>query len=270
MFPNVKIMNAIFEPLFRSPRFLFSVILLSFLFSLLSSPASVAQIEDANQLVLVVSPTWNSNFGTMYLFERDEDGWTQYNIPWRVSLADSGLAWGIGLHTIPAGEREKVEGDRRSPAGVFELGDFFGYDSIPPPHIRYPYRQATKLLHCVDDTSSVFYNSFVGEDQVVKDSAGRLPWKSSETMRLDSLDYKYGIIVRHNPNALPGKGSCIFLHVGRFDSSATSGCTSMDEKKILFLMQWLDPVKHPRLVQLPAEAFRRYLIDWDLPLLLKN
>jgi L,D-peptidoglycan transpeptidase YkuD (ErfK/YbiS/YcfS/YnhG family) len=89
-------------------------------------------------------------------------------------------------------------------------------------------------------------------------------------MRLDSSDYKYGIVVRHNPRALRGKGSCIFLHVSRFDSSTTSGCTAMDEKRILFLMQWLDPAKNPRLVQLPAEAFRKYLIDWDLPLLSKN
>ena len=247
-----------------------STILISFLLSLISCSTAVAQIEDANQLILVVAPTWNSNFGTMYLFERDGDGWMQRNIPWRVSLADSGLAWGIGLHRIPAGEREKVEGDHRSPAGVFELGDFFGYDSFPPPRILFPYRQATKMLHCIDDTGSVFYNTFVGEDQVVRDSSGKLPWKSSETMRLDSLDYKYGIVVLHNPRALPGKGSCIFLHVSRFDSSATSGCTAMSENRILFLMQWLDPAKHPRLVQLPAAAFRRYLIDWDLPLLLKN
>ena len=270
MSPNVKTMSRLFEPIHRHPQMPPVAILFSFLLFLISSPATVAQIEDANQLVLVVAPTWNSNFGTMYLFERDGDGWMQRNIPWRVSLADSGLAWGIGLHRIPVGEREKVEGDRRTPAGVFELGDFFGYDSMPPPRIRFPYRQATKVLHCVDDTVSVFYNSFVGENQVLRDSTGKLPWRSSEIMRLDSSDYKYGIVVRHNPRALPGKGSCIFLHVSRVDGSATSGCTAMNEDRILLLMQWLDPAKHPRLVQLPAVAFRRYLIDWDLPLLLKN
>jgi len=270
MSPNVKAFGFSVFPSPMNPGHSRSLILFSFLFPLLCSSPCIAQIEDANQLVLVVAATWNSNSGTMYLFERDGDGWMQYNIPWRVSLADSGLAWGIGLHKVPEGERTKVEGDRRSPAGVFEFGNFFGYDSLPPPGIKFPYRQATKVLHCVDDTGSVFYNSLVGEDEVIRDSSGRLPWKSSELMRLDSADYKYGIIVRHNPRAIPGKGSCIFLHVGRRDSSSTSGCTSMDESKILFLMQWLDPRKHPRLVQLPADAFRRYLIDWDLPLLLKN
>lgn len=244
------------------------VILLSSLF-LLASPG-FAQIETANQLVLVVAPEWNSKTGTMYLFDRSDQGWSQYNVPWQVTLGDSGLAWGIGIHTNPPNDRLKIEGDHRSPAGVFELGEFFGYDSIPPPGIRYPYRQATKAVHCVDDTGSLFYNSFIGENQVVRDSAGRLPWKSSEVMRLDSVDYKYGIVVRHNPRAIPGKGSCIFLHLMRADSSATSGCTAMGEDIMLFLMQWLDPEKHPLFVELPAVTFRKYLLDWNLPLLLKK
>jgi len=266
MSPNVKMIFP--RPVTRTlmPRRLFS--LFSSLF-ILSLPLT-AQIEGSNQLVLVVAPTWNSTTGMLYLFERDTDGWMQYYVPWRVTLADSGLAWGIGLHKNPPGERTKVEGDRRSPAGVFEFGDFFGYDSTPPPGIRYRYVQTTRLLHCVDDTGSVFYNSFVGEDQVVRDSVGRLPWKSSERMGLDSVDYRYGIVIRHNPASIPGKGSCIFLHVNRSDSSSTSGCTAMEEDHMLFLMQWLDPAKHPRFVQLPAETFHRFLIDWDLPLLLKN
>ncbi|MGA7159440.1 MAG: L,D-transpeptidase family protein [Bacteroidota bacterium] len=241
--------------------------LFSFLFFL---PHAAAQIENADQLVLVVAPDWNSNFGSMYLFNRTDEGWLQYNIPWKVMLADSGLAWGIGLHTNPPGERVKVEGDRRSPAGVFELGDFFGYDSLPPPGIHFPYRQATKLLHCIDDTSSVFYNSFIGENEVKRDSTGGLPWRSSEVMKMDSIYYKYGIVIRHNPHSIPGKGSCIFLHVIGVDSSATSGCTAMSEQNLLFLMQWLDPEERPLIVQLPAPAFRKYLLDWNLPLLLKN
>jgi len=229
-----------------------------------------AQIEHAGQLVFVISPDWSSTTGLMYLFNRTPDGWIQYNVPWKVFLADSGLAWGIGLHTIPPGERKKVEGDRRSPAGIFELGDFFGYDSVPPAGIRFPYQRATKTLHCIDDTGSVFYNSLVSENEVNRDSAGKLPWRSSEVMKMDSAFYKYGIVVKHNPHSIPGKGSCIFLHIVGSDSSATSGCTAMGETNLLFLMQWLDPDMHPLLVQIPASAFREYLLEWNLPLLLKN
>jgi len=266
MFLNVK------KP-YRSPfsemKFISSILILLPSFFSLSSVAQ-AQIESAGQLVLVVAPDWNAKTGTMYLFDRTDQGWSQYNVPWKVVLGDSGLAWGVGVHTNPLNERLKKEGDHRSPAGVFELGEFFGYDSTPPPGIRFPYRQATKIIHCVDDTGSLFYNSFVGENQVVRDSAGRFPWKSSEVMRLDSSDYKYGIVVRHNPRAIPGKGSCIFLHLMTADSSATTGCTAMGEANMLFLMQWLDPDKHPLFVELPAAAFREYLLNWSLPLLQKK
>jgi L,D-peptidoglycan transpeptidase YkuD (ErfK/YbiS/YcfS/YnhG family) len=266
MFPNVKKSDR--HPLSEMKFLYFILILISYLFSL--SSVAQAQIESAGQLVLVVAPEWNSKTGTMYLFDRTDEGWSQYNVPWKVILGDSGLAWGIGIHTNPANDRVKIEGDHRSPAGVFELGEFFGYDSTPPPRIRFPYRQATKAVHCVDDTGSLFYNSFIGENQVVRDSAGKLPWKSSEAMRLDSVDYKYGIVVRHNPRAIPGKGSCIFLHLMRADSSATTGCTAMGEDNMLFLMQWLDPEKHPLFVELPAATFREYLLNWNLPLLLKK
>ena len=161
----------------------FTVFLLS-LFPVVSP--CTAQIENAGQLVFVVTPDWNSTTGLMYLFDRTGDGWMQYNVPWKVVVADSGLAWGIGLHAIPPGERKKAEGDHRSPAGIFELGDFFGYDSVPPPGIRFPYQHATKALHCVDDTGSVFYNSLISENEVKRDSMGRLPWKSSEVMKMDS------------------------------------------------------------------------------------
>lgn len=266
MFSNVK---KPYRHLLSGMKFLyFILILLSSLLSL--SSVAHAQIESAGQLVLVVAPEWNATTGTMYLFDRTDQGWSQYNVPWKVILGDSGLAWGIGIHTNPPNDRLKIEGDHRSPAGVFELGEFFGYDSIPPPGIRYSYRQATKTVHCVDDTGSLFYNSFVGENQVVRDSVGRPPWKSSEVMRLDSVDYKYGIVVRQNPRAIPGKGSCIFLHLMRADSSATTGCTAMGEDNMLFLMQWLDPEKHPLFVELPGVTFRKYLLDWNLPLLLKK
>ncbi len=267
MLPKVKMnyLNINTRTLLNSRRLIF--FLLSFLLSL---NLSNAQIETSGQLILVVAPDWNSNFGSLYMFDRTDTSWQQYNVPWKVMLGDSGLAWGIGLHSNPPNMRLKREGDRRSPAGVFELGEFFGYDSLPPPRIRYPYRHATKGLHCVDDTASVFYNSFIGEGEVVRDSLGKLPWRSSEVMRLDSGDYKYGIVVLHNPRAIPGKGSCIFLHLNSFDSAATTGCTAMNEPNMLFLMEWLDPVQHPLLVQLPAAMFRKYLLEWNLPIPSKN
>ncbi len=225
-------------------------------------------IDQSKQLVVVVAKDWNTDNGQLYLFEQnDSNEWSQTAGPWNVMLGDSGLAWGVGLYDNPPGERQKREGDHRSPAGVFELGDFFGYDSIPPTGVRFPYHYATKTLHCVDDTGSVFYNSLVDESQVIRDSAGHLPWNSSEVMRLDSVDYKYGIVVKHNPRAIPGMGSCIFLHLNSYSHSPTVGCTAMEEDQMLQLMRWLDPEKYPLLVQLPVDAYYARLTNWNLPVL---
>ena len=154
----------------------------------------------------------------------------QYNVPWKVTLADSGLAWGLGLHRILRASGKKWKETAALPQAYLSWEIFSDTILVPPAGIHFPYRQATKLLHCVDDTGSVFYNSFVGENEVKRDSAGRFPWRSSEAMKMDSIDYKYGIVVKHNPHSIPGKGSCIFLHVIGFDSLATSGCTAMGEK----------------------------------------
>ncbi len=239
-----------------------------FLLLVFMSSTLLAQIDQSRQLIVVVAKNWDADNGQLYLFERNESNeWIQTAGPWNVMLGDSGLAWGAGLYADPPDERQKIEGDHRSPAGVFELGDFFGYDSIPPAGIKFPYHYATKTLHCVDDTGSVFYNSLVDESQVVRDSAGRLPWNSSEVMRLDSVDYKYGIVVKHNPQAIPGLGSCIFLHLNSYSHAPTVGCTAMDEDKMLQLMHWLNPEKYPLLIQLPFDSYIAHLADWDLPLL---
>ena len=232
--------------------------------------SAIAQIETTKQLIIAVAPDWNSTTGTMYLFEMSNDGWIQSNMPWKVNFGDSGLVWAEGIHENPDGVRMKVEGDHRSPAGVFELGDIYGYGAEAPSGVTYPYHQSTRTLHAVDDRNSVFYNSLVDENDVVRDSTGHLPWKSSEHMVIDSVDYKFTIPVRMNPQAIPGKGSCIFLHLESISAPATLGCTSMAEPNMIFLMQWLNLEKKPLLVQLPKAEFMKYLVEWHLPVPSRN
>ena len=232
--------------------------------------SAIAQIETSQQLIIAVAPDWNSTTGTMYLFEMSNDGWIQSNMPWKVNFGDSGLAWAEGLHENPDGVRMKAEGDHRSPAGVFELGAIYGYGSEAPTGVAYPYHQSTRTLHAVDDGNSVFYNSLVDEMDVVRDSVGRLPWKSSELMVIDSIDYKFAMPVRMNPHTVPGKGSCIFIHLERLSAPATLGCTSMAEPNMIFLMQWLNSEKKPLLVQLPKTEFAKYLMEWQLPVPSRN
>jgi D-alanyl-D-alanine dipeptidase len=174
-------------------------------------------------------------------------------------LGKGGLAWGRGLHGEPPGEPSKREGDGRAPAGAFTLGPAFGKAAAAPAGAHLPYLTATETLECVDDGKSRHYNELL-------DAKGGRDWTSSEQMlRKDAL-YDLGFVVLHNTSpAVPGAGSCIFVHVWRGPGQPTVGCTSMARSSLDEVVAWLDPAAAPVLVQLPDAEYARLREPWGLP-----
>lgn len=221
-----------------------------------------SQISSAQKLIITVTDDWNSNKGTLYLFDRTTDGWKKQRTEISISFGENGLAWGEGVHPKETGAYQKTEGDRRSPAGIFELDSvLYGLEHSAPEGVRYPYRALTELTRCVDDTNSQLYNRVVEEDSLKKD------WSSAEKMGAVAPDYKYVLVIKHNPLREKGKGSCIFLHI---NNVPTSGCTSMDEKDMLTLLRWLDPKRKTLVIQLPHSEYHRLRAEWQLPMLMNN
>lgn len=215
-----------------------------------------AQVEQAEKLIVSISTDWNSNEGTLYLFDKTESGWQKTLLGASVHYGKAGLAWGVGLHNPQPEFEMKKEGDKRSPAGIFSIGAFYGLDTSAPEGVRYPYHQLNEKTRCIDDEGSSLYNTIVNHDSVPKD------WKSAERMWYVRPDYKYVLVVDHNPGRKPGKGSCIFFHI---NNVPTTGCTSMDESTMLKLLRWLDPTKKTFIVQLPRNDYIRLQSDWKLP-----
>lgn len=212
--------------------------------------------EDRQQVLLVTSPDWKSFRGTLQLYVRQDPTWRSESGAILVTLGRTGMGWGVGCFRLESqGSPEKVEGDGRSPAGIFDLGEAFGYSRRPPPGCRMPYRVATEHDYFVDDPNAKEYNSWV------RLGPGDLPqkrWRSFEKMKLDSDAYELGIIVKHNMNpVIPRKGSAIFLHLWGGPDKPTAGCTAMARKHLLKLLQWLDPARHPLLIQLPQAALEK-------------
>ncbi|MFA6540740.1 MAG: L,D-transpeptidase family protein [Bacteroidota bacterium] len=222
---------------------------------------SLSQIEQAQKLVVTVSAEWDSSSGAMYLFDKIDSKWVaaRANVP--VCFGRSGLAWGDGLFEKRDGMHVKKEGDKRSPAGVFEFGSLYGLDSLPPEGVQYPYHQITKLTRCVDDGMSKVYNQIIEEDSSSKD------WNSAENMHRVYPDYKYVLMVDHNPKHIPGEGSCIFFHINR---TPTTGCTSMDEPDMRIFLQWLDPHVKTVLIQLPKKEYEQFQKQYMLPAITIN
>jgi D-alanyl-D-alanine dipeptidase len=207
---------------------------------------------DTRQLLVVVSPSWQADHGTLTRWERVGDRWHRIGRPVPVKLGRHGMGWGDGLFPAPAGGPRKREGDGRSPAGVFGLPFLFG-EGVSG--FRYPYRRMNRFSRCVDDPRSRNYNRIVDSRRVPAD------YRSYERMKFLSGLYRYGIFVAHNPGRTPGAGSCIFMHIKRRDGKPTVGCTAMSSAAILQIMRWLDPRKHPLLVQAPREAIGALLPD---------
>jgi D-alanyl-D-alanine dipeptidase len=228
-------------------------------------PAPRAELDASQQLVVVVTPGWNSTTGTMTRFERatPTSAWNRLGNPIPLVVGRTGIAWGVGFDDVSTDGPHKHEGDGKAPAGIFPLDTAFGFAPADSMHsVQLPYVQLLPTTDCVDDTTSAHYNTVVDKAVVP-----RVDWNSAEHMRQVS-QYEIGVIVGYNAAPpIKGRGSCIFLHIWAGPDSHTAGCTAFDQAKLRELMLWLDPRKRPLLVQLTADQYDRLKSGWLLPAL---
>jgi D-alanyl-D-alanine dipeptidase len=213
--------------------------------------------------VLVLAPNWNSTTGTLRAFERASarGEWKLRGNAIPVVLGKNGLGWGLGLIEANSNGPRKTEGDNRVPAGIFRLGPAFGYATAPGARwIKLRYIPLTQKIEGIDDPRSHYYNQLVDRSKVA-----RIDWRSSEKMRRSDALYKWGVVVVHNPDATPGAGSCIFLHIWKNSTTLTTGCTAMAEQDLVKLLRWLDPNAHPILVQMPRQDYTNLHSSYRLP-----
>lgn len=229
-------------------------------------PAPVFRVPDnARQLVTVVVGGWDATDAELRLWTRDADGgaWQQVKPSWPGTVGRTGVAWGRGLHGDGApSDRSgplKQEGDGKSPAGLFALGPAFGYAAAAPAGARVSYTTVDEHWRCVDDPKSAVYNRVLDERTVKPD------WSSAEDMRRTDDLYEWVVEVRHNASAVPGGGSCIFLHVWGGPGDTTVGCTAMEEPRLAELIAVLEPTANPVLAVLPATEYDALASAWALP-----
>ena len=228
-----------------------------------ASPAA-GPLRDARQLVLVTTPDWNANHGTLQRFERIDGAWRPVGDATPVMVGRNGTAWGLGLHASQPGGPVKREGDGRAPAGAFAIGTAFGY--TPNADTALPYAPMDAGDYCIDVPASPLYNQLVDANDVGQAAVAG----STEPMRLDlhgdgDQRYRLGFVVAHNAQAVPQAGSCIFAHLWKAPDAPTAGCTAMAPATMDALLGWLDPAAHPRFVLLPEAEYVQLRQAWDLP-----
>ncbi|MFP5221103.1 MAG: L,D-transpeptidase [Acidobacteriota bacterium] len=227
-----------------------------------ASHPDASSLFGSRQVLLVTSASWDATTGQLQLFERESlaKPWTAVGKSIPVSLGRTGMAWGIGLHPDPRLDGpDKHEGDGKAPAGVFRVSTAFGAAPTDATD-RFPFITISNDFECVEDVTSSSYNRIADGTTSLRD------WKSSETMlRPDGL-YAVGAFVDHNSDpVVPGKGSCIFLHIWRGPGQSTAGCTAMEEGALRSLLSRLDSGRKPLLVQLPRAEYQKLKKEWGLP-----
>lgn len=226
-------------------------------------PAKEPSYSTALQAVMVTTRDWESFRGTARLYERKDAGskWKKVGDDFPVVIGRNGMGidesdgWDVHLSDIP-----KREGDGKSPAGIIPLTYAFGRPQ-KPADLMLDYRRLAESTECVDDVKSSHYNKLVDRYQV-----GNFDWKSSEKMLEVGDQYDLGVFVAYNSYpAVPGFGSCIFLHIWKNSETGTAGCTAMSRENLERILKWLDPAKNPHLIQMPMEAYPYHRKKWNLP-----
>ena len=224
--------------------------------------------QGSRQMVVVTTADWNVDHGTLRTFVRAGDGWREVRAATPVTIGRNGAGWGLGLNApqTGAGGPVKREGDNRSPAGVFRIGDAFGYAASVDTAMPYLALNATQ--YCVDVSGAQHYNRIVDANVVGLDAVKG----STEPMRRDlhaggDQRYRMGFVIEQNPRNVPQAGSCIFAHLWKSPTDATAGCTAMTPAVMQSLLAWLKPQDHPVFVLLPQAEYDRLRASWQLPTL---
>ncbi len=199
-------------------------------------------------------------------YTRGEHGWVATGLSAPVTIGKTGAGWGLGLNAPQHGGPVKREGDDRSPAGVFRIGETFGYAAHADTAM--PYRALRATDYCVDVSGATYYNRIV-DANVVGAAAVK---GSTEPMRRDihvhgDQRYRQGFVIESNPDAAPRAGSCIFGHLWHSPTSPTAGCTAMAPATMHALLAWLKPKDQPIFVLLPKAEYERLRALWQLPLI---
>lgn len=225
-------------------------------------PAAV--LDNSLQAVVVSVDGWDSFNGTAQLFERPNvnTDWAENGNRFPVVLGRSGLAWDERIAYLLK-EPPKIfkrEGDGRAPAGVFDLKFAFG-SGEKPSNSKLSFVKVEEYTECVDDVDSASYNRIVDRMKI-----GNFDWQSSEKMLEIGEEYALGVFVDYNSQPVKrGNGSCIFLHIWKDESTATSGCTAMARENLESIVNWIDPSKKPVLIQIPRTEYQKMEKEWRFP-----
>ncbi len=187
-------------------------------------------LNAALRLVFVTTADMESSTARLQLFERTSTTapWTPASAGEPAMVGKMGLAWGYAFARYRhEGEPEKVEGDKRTPAGFFKLGSSFGFADVKRDgYIKVEPGETV----CVEDPASPHYNTITTRAQLA-------PGTKADNMADTSL-FRNGLFVDYPSDRQSKRGSCIFIHVWKTPDTKTSGCVALPEPRVKALQDF--------------------------------
>jgi L,D-peptidoglycan transpeptidase YkuD (ErfK/YbiS/YcfS/YnhG family) len=179
----------------------------------------------AGQLIVVQAAATTDTWAQLQAFDRVGDRWVPAFGPTSARIGRSGVS------------ADRWEGDGSTPVGTFTLTEAFG--NGPDPGSGLPYRPVHDQDYWVGDSASPYYNTWQSGPP-----NGRFGY--AEKLWTMPSSYRHAVVVDYNRTpVVPGRGSAIFLHV--WNENATSGCVAIELDRLVEIMRWLDPAKHPKI-----------------------
>ena len=124
---------------------------------------------------------------------------------------------------------KKIEGDKKTPIGTYKIEHlYFRKDRIKLPKTYLKTVEIKPDMGWCDDINFPSkYNKLIKIDKKIHHEA------------LYRNDYKYDLLIpiKYNFNkVIPGKGSCIFIHLTK-NYHSTAGCIAIQKKDFLILLK---------------------------------
>ena len=126
--------------------------------------------------------------------------------------------------------KKKIEGDKKTPIGVFDLGDlYYRADRFKKPFTSLKTHKINKNMAWCHDVSHKKYNKLIKIN------------KKIGYEKLFRKDYKYDFLlpIKYNYKAIPKKGSAIFIHLTK-KYRPTEGCIALKKSDLLILLKIID------------------------------
>ena len=123
----------------------------------------------------------------------------------------------------------KKEGDKKTPKGTFEIENlYFRKDRIKKLETKLKCIKIDKQMGwCNDKFDHQNYNKLINIKKV------------TNCEKLYRHDYKYDLLIPIEYNfkkPIPGKGSCIFLHLTK-SYNPTAGCVTINKKDFMIILK---------------------------------